>query len=254
MKKLFNNFDDILLDFEGEKWEYSLEELKKLTLFLKDQNQSKRLIYTVAVKSSLWNQGENFDKYIFLVQTAKKMDQLAFCLVTGHKVYLNDSERNQKSKLSFKKFLEIISREKLEKEWFFGSDKIEKIAGSIAQANKNCSLILLQSKGLLNLINQLKSNFDLNFNQLTVYGLWIDDYIDDFSYDYLERRNITDIDINNSMIHEYTLNLNSNNEELYNEINQIFLLYKISLESFETNQLIIESSKNLKIESSTNKY
>jgi KaiC/GvpD/RAD55 family RecA-like ATPase len=254
LKILFNNYDDILLDFEGKEWEFSLEELKKLTLFLEEQDQSKKLIYTVAVKSSLWNRGKNFDKYIYLVKMAKKMNQLTFCLVTGHRVYLNDSEKILKSKSLFKKFLEVINKVNFEKKWFLGSDNIENIAGSIAQADKNCSLILLQSKGLLKVISKLKSNFDLNFNQLTVYGLWIDDYIDDFSYDYLERRNITDIDINNLMIHEYTVNLNSTNEELYNEINQIFLLYKISLESFETNQLIIESSKNLKIESSTNKY
>jgi hypothetical protein len=185
---------------------------------------------------------------------AKKLDQLTFCLVTGHKIYLNESERKQKSKLSFNIFLETISREKLEKEWFLGSDKIENIAGSIAQADKNCSLILLQSKGFSNVISQLKSNFGLNPNQLTVYGLWIDDYIDDFSYDYLERRNITDIDINNSKVHEYTINLNSTNKVLYNNVKQIFLLYKISLESYEVNQLIIEVSKNFKIESSTDSY
>lgn len=250
LKILFNYYDDILLDFEGKEWEYSLGDLEKLVKFLKGLDKSKRLVYTVAVRSSLWNYGDNFGNFIYLVKTAKEIDQLTFCLVTGHKTFLSDSESKLKSKISFDKFISVIIEEKLKSEWFLGSDKIENLAGTIAQDNKSCTLMLLQSKDLSKVIEKFNKKFNLKLNQIAIYGLWIDDYIDDYTYDYLERRNIIDITIENSIVQEYTVNNNSVNKNLYDKIKQIFLLYKVSFDDFEINQLIIECSKNIKIESS----
>ncbi|OLS26449.1 MAG: hypothetical protein HeimC3_09990 [Candidatus Heimdallarchaeota archaeon LC_3] len=248
LKFLFNDYNDILLDFEGEKWEYSHKELDKLILFLENQAISKRLIFTVAVKSSLWNQGMGFEKFVYLVKKSKQIKQLTICLVIGHKAYLNGSERQLKTKFSFDKFLSIFSKERFSKEWFLESDRIEEIAGKIAKADNNCSLILLQSKNFTNSIEFFKSKFDLNANQLTIYSLWINNFIDKFIRDYLQRRNITNIDINNSLVRQYAVNLSITEEDSFKDVKQFFLLYKMNLAEMKNDQLFIESTKNNKIE------
>lgn len=222
----FKIFDQILLDFEGDEWEYNTEDLQILINFLEKLSVTKKLIYTVAVRSFLWNNQNGLAQFSYLLEKSQKLDQITFCLVAGHKAYLNDRENQLSSKKWLKKFSDIISDNKFEKEWFLGSDNIETLSAKIAVRHSQCKLILLKTNQLKEKILLITQNYALKIDRFSIYGLWINGVIDQFAYEYLERRNVKNISLMNNQVHEFILDEGIFSHLKHDIGNQYFLLFK----------------------------
>ena len=221
LSNLFLIFDIILLDYEGINWEFSTSDLLKLEEFLNSLDKKKQLIYVIGTRANEWDLETNIGsirgrKHIELSQRSK---QLFICLSVRHKDYLTEQEKQKSSRKTIMEYENLLKTCNYQKCWYLAGDNIITITSNITREFTNVNIILLQSAKVFYEIMKLK---DISLSRIGIYGLWIDNSIDDHAKSYLKRRGIKTIDINDENVKSYVLTLSKLNNAEYQNIGYVF--------------------------------
>ncbi len=228
LKDLFQKYDSISIDYEGDQRYLVIDQLKGLLNWVNESfEQQKKLHYTIAVRSTydILHDEEKVSEYIKeILFLYSKYKNFHIILVAGNRKYVEISNQKMHMKKRFQTWIQELQKQDLDKEIFIGADNIFKHTQSLLLTYDNTKAVLLKNTNLY----QQKKQFSRRLqHRLGVYSLLIESNEKAVKLEsvrsYLQRRGVDEKDYKSKILDFAIEHEDYYNDDIEQKYNFMFL-------------------------------